>query len=196
MKPMEHGGIRRSTLLVLALLLFTAAGAVVSRRLLRDTHATSGSVRLGRVRSGTEVIAVFLVSTTCGAARYPALGSSLTRIRERLAEQAIGAHRRFYTIGVSLDEQPSAGLEFLSTFGEFDEVMAGGSWAGMGAVDFMLRSLPGPLSMPQLILLERDLRVESAGITVSADRVIMRKVGAVEIVEFSTATNDVYARLF
>lgn len=187
---------RRLATALLGAMFFGGTGYVAARYMNSATHAVVPRISPGRVQSGTEVIAVFLVSTTCGASRFPTLASSLARVRERLAARAVAAHRKFYTIGVSLDEQPAVGLAFLASFGEFDEVMAGGSWAGMGAVDFMLRGLPGPLSMPQLILLERDLKVESAGITASSDRVIMRKVGATEIIQLSSAADGVFQRLF
>lgn len=137
----------------------------------------------GRVADATELVAVFIASSTCGASAHPTLPEALGKIRASLGARATAAGKRFIFIGVALDEQPSVGLAFLEPFGPFDEVMAGGSWVGTGAVDFLIRGNPGPLALPQLLILERDIKAEASAISISEDRVLARKLGFDEITQ-------------
>ena len=103
------------------------------------------------------------------------------RIRSSLAQQAKAEGKRFVYVGVAVDEEPRVGLEFLKRFGPFDEVMSGGSWLGTGSVDFMVRGSPGPLALPQLLVLERDVHTAHDAIAISQDRIVRRALGFVDI---------------
>lgn len=161
---------------------------IVAPRIWRATRTTSelsaGTKKprvVGRVRSGTEVIAFFIASSTCGASANPRLPSALGTIRETLAVRARAEGKRFVYAGVALDETPDLGLAFLKKFAPFDEILTGGSWFGTGAVDFLIRGAPGPLAMPQLLIVERDVVAKTSGIVIGPDRVVARLVGFAEI---------------
>ena len=174
------------------LLLIVAAVPSLTRkaRLADDAARLSAQPAVkGRVGSGTEVIAFFIASSTCGASTAPNLPSALSKIRASLAIKAQREGKRFIYAGVALDEKPSAGLELLKQFGPFDEVMSGGSWLGMGSVDLMVRGMPGPLALPQLLIIERDVKAERTTITVSADRVIARRIGFDEIFKLAAVSD-------
>lgn len=176
--------LKASIALVASLSLALLGGSYayrISHPHLRTAVRTGSSVR---EQSGTQVIAVFLVSSSCGASRYPALPEAVSRTFGRLHQEAASQGKAFHTIGVALDQQPKDGLAFLAKYGPFDELLAGRGWYGMGSIYFMLRNLPGPLSLPQLLILERD--VDSGLIArVSADRVITRRMGSQEILDFA-----------
>ncbi len=148
---------------------------------------------LARVRTGTELVAIYVTSSTCPASRDANLKPSLRSIRRQLANQAISEGKRLVWMGVALDQTPEEGIEFLKPYGPFDEILAGGSWLNTGSIDFLLRGKPGQLSTPQLIILERDIVAEKTTLSVTPDRLLMRKVGASSInafaVDFDSESN-------
>ena len=188
---MNSGPLNRLTLfartaLVLSSALFViAAVPTIARKFRGDADGSTPPAQRrivkGRVDSGTELIAFFIASSTCGASQHPTLPLALRQIRDSLTVTAKSEGKRFIFAGVALDETPAKGLEFLKPFGPFDEVIAGGSWLGTGAVDFLIRSMPGPLAMPQLLILERDVVAEKSTITVGPDRIVTRVLGFAEI---------------
>ena len=174
----------RTALVLSSGLFIVAAVPTIARKFRDDPDATTQPQRRiikGRVGSGTELIAFFIASSTCGASQHPTLPQALRQIRDSLTVTAKGQGKRFIFAGVALDETPAKGLDFLQPFGPFDEVIAGGSWLGTGAVDFLIRSIPGPLAMPQLLIIERDVVVEKSTITVGPDRIVTRVLGFAEI---------------
>lgn len=130
-----------------------------------------------QIRSGPELVAVFLVASTCGASHNPTLPPLLDSIRVRLGERAAAEGEQLVIIGVSLDDDPTTGTRFLSHFGRFDAVIAGGGWAGPGALSYMIRDLHGDLAMPQLVLLSRVVTIGQTSIASSSDHVLGRFVG-------------------
>lgn len=174
-------------LVLSAALAIAAAMPRLTRRAGRADPArlqTEASISEGRVRSGTELIALFIASSTCGASNHPTLPADLRRIRAALASNAAAGRKRFAFVGVALDENPRVGIQFLERFGPFDEILSGGSWVGTGAIDFMIRGIPGPLALPQLLVLERTVKVDASSINVSADRIVARVLGFDEMALF------------
>lgn len=78
-----------------------------------------------RPQAGTELLAIFVASSTCGAAQYPGLKDALHRIRMRLSAEAEREQKRLVSVGVALDHDPWLGIAFLEDFGPFDEVLSG-----------------------------------------------------------------------
>lgn len=153
---------------------------------LRMKTAPVRTLPTSSLHSGTEVLAVLIVSSTCEASHDARLPEALTRIRARLASQAAREGKRFYLIGVAIDHQPSDGISFLTRFGSFDEVVAGRGWFGTGSIDYIVRGLPGPRATPQLLVLERDI-VVGLFKKASSDREVTRQIGVNEIVAFAEA---------
>lgn len=147
----------------------------------------TAAARTVRPKDGTELIAVFLISTNCSASSLPGLKGALAHIRVALTQTAADKKATFVTIGVALDADPWAGVEFIKTFGDFDEVISGGSWMNTAALSYVSRELPGQWAVPQLVILERDVKVTASEQlpTVSTDRLVARKVGVDEISTFA-----------
>lgn len=129
------------------------------------------------LRSGTEIVAIFIGSSTCGASNYPGLASAVATIRSGLRMAAVRRGAQFSMIGAALDWSVSEGLKFLESFGPFDEVTVGRNWINGAATSYMLREFPGQMSLPQLVVVERTIGVGQTAIQVGEDRFIMRRVG-------------------
>jgi hypothetical protein len=81
-----------------------------------------GRTKEETVRStGTELVAVFIASSTCGGITDPRLEPGLGRAMNVLAEDARLQGHRFIRVGIALDPDPEAGLDVLNRFGPFDE---------------------------------------------------------------------------
>jgi hypothetical protein len=139
-----------------------------------------------RPREGTELLAIFVASSACGASEYPGLREALPQIREVLHADARRDNKLFVSVGVALDADPWVGIEFLREFGPFDEVLSGGSWLNMGSITFIVRDFPSRRWIPQLILVERDVELLEGGSILSVnERLVGRKIGADRIVRFA-----------
>ena len=185
--------LARVALLASAVLLTVAATPHVVRRFRSDPVADGtaiGPLGKPRVDSGTEVIMYFIASSTCGASRHPKLREALHRFRNQLVDSVRAEGKRVVYVGVGVDENPIASIDFLRHYGPFDEIIAGGSWLGTGAVDLMVRALPGPLVLPQVLVVERDIVTAKSGITVGPDRVKTRKLGGNEIMAMAGLPED------
>ena len=180
---------RRTVILygLVAVLFASFLVAAFSLRASRSAKAASvlGVDRTNRVRSGTELAAVYVTSSTCGASRDPTLKESLQVIRQHLGARAFGEGKRFVWIGVALDRTPEGGIQFLKPYGPFDEILAGGSWLNTGSISFLIRGELGDLSTPQLIVFERDV-VSGETLRVSPDRLILSLRGGERIHSFAS----------
>ena len=137
------------------------------------------------LRPEAHILAIFVASSTCGASEFPGLHGALKDIRHTLGARARQDAMRFVSVGVSLDDDPWRGTQFLKAFGPFDEILAGGSWLNTGAVTFMPRDWPSPRTIPQLVLVERAVTGTALSVLSVTDRVVGRKVGAEAIVNYA-----------
>jgi hypothetical protein len=182
-----------SVVLALVAIVASLSGLLYARQAATEASAKSGTGSTtelspkdsGRVRSGKELLAVFIASSTCGASQLVGLPQAIHHIRRSLPVLAGRDGRRAVLVGVALDHTAKEGLKFLSRFGEFDEIMVGGSWLNSGAVQFLIRDQPGPLAMPQLVLVERDITTGNQSLQVGTDRVVARHVGGRPILAYA-----------
>ncbi|MEW5927600.1 MAG: hypothetical protein AB1941_08950 [Gemmatimonadota bacterium] len=169
---------------------FSAAGTRLlgSSPAPRPTLAAADSGSLVRkyrpsyeLRSGKEVVLVFLGASFCGAHRRPGFPQLVEDAKERVQRQAQASGRQFRAHAVSLDWKTDAAMEFLQGFGEFDEMSLGGNWVSDGAVRYVWRDMPGDPVVPQIILPERTIDVSRAATEVKDERVLKRVLGTDEI---------------
>lgn len=163
-----------------------------------STHETSGITPIsaetdstlpryqpgGEIESGHEIVLVFIGASFCNAHNVPGFGRVVEDAKLRVQQQALASGHRFRAVGVALDWSPADGLEFLSRFGEFDEVSAGSNWIGDGATRYIWRELPGSPDVPQILLLERRIDAGTGAIQLSGDRVAHRILGTTAIEEW------------
>jgi hypothetical protein len=133
------------------------------------------------LRSGKEVVLVFLGASFCGAHRRPGFPQLVEDAKQRVQGQALASDRQFRTHAVSLDWKPADALEFLRGFGEFDEMSLGGNWVSDGAVRYVWRDMPGDPAVPQIIVVERHIEVARTSTEVKNERVLKRVMGTDEI---------------
>jgi hypothetical protein len=142
------------------------------------TDASESAVP-NRVQSGKEVLSIFITAAGCGPSHAPELPDALSRINASL-EKISGSASPPVKIGVALDHYPKTGLDFLSRFGTFDELIAGGSWLNSASVTWLIRG-GERLDTPQLLVVERDVEALQSSLRVGQDRVVDRAVGVEEI---------------
>lgn len=135
--------------------------------------------------TGTEVVAVLVVQSTCSYCNDPALAPAFRVVAEAYRDSAAHAGKGFATAGVSLDPEARTGVEFIAALGEFAEISAGRGWLNTGSLEYIVRNFRGALAAPQLLIIERDLVIERTDMRVSSDRLVARYVGLTEIVQAS-----------
>lgn len=138
-----------------------------------------------RLRSGNELVLVLVGSSTCGASKEPLLPAALSSVG-RYYEDSTRAHgETLVSVGVALDWDLNAGLNFLNAIGSFDEISIGRNWLNSQAVSYFWRDHPGEPALPQLMLVRRQVDVSNQVIGVSRDTVIKRWVGVPAILRLS-----------
>lgn len=141
--------------------------------------------------TGDEIVLVFIGSSTCGWSKLPELPAAFSKIRAAVQEATTQDGKTFVAVGVAPDISVDAGIDFLSRFGPFHEVLVGRSWLNRGALEYVWQTHPGPAATPQLVLLSRELSVDSVPggsvPSISAEKVIKRWVGAPAMLEAVSA---------
>jgi hypothetical protein len=128
-----------------------------SRSSVRPTLAENLDTR-APTDTGAQEVAVFIGASWCAAtARSPALRDSLPIVFKRLAMEATARHHKFSRIGVSLDVPPQTGLDWLSKYGSFDQVIVGGGWGNFGVVNMIWSDSASQAALPQLIIFSRRI---------------------------------------
>ncbi len=140
-----------------------------------------------RLRSGKEIVVVLIGSQSCGASKVPAFLEAMDTLRVLLQVRSGREGFRFSITGVALDWSPAVGLAFLESLGDFDEIIVGRNWLNTGALRYVWKDIPGPASLPQVLVLERDVEVGPAGVTLRTERPMARVVGTDRIIEWVRA---------
>jgi hypothetical protein len=167
---------------MLAALCAVAFGLVSQNR----SISSSAPLPYAPIASGTEVVMVFLASSTCPGIHDASLREALRLARDSLAEEARLSGKGFVVVGVSLDWNLESGYRLLERFGPFDEVLIGRSWLNSGAVRYLWSDFPGIAAVPQLVVLERVIDKDRS-ISIRDERVRFRKAGAPVIVNWANA---------
>jgi hypothetical protein len=168
---------RDYALLVLIVAVASSAG-VVARRSAREPWPVAP------VRGGRELVMVFIASSTCPGINEPGLKDAVARTREGLRRQAVEDGMTFVSIGVSLDRSIDGGVRLLQRFGPFDEISVGRSWINGAALKYLWQDLPGRASVPQILVLERQVDY-GRWVEVREERARYRRIGAIPIIELS-----------
>ncbi len=161
-------------------LILSATAFLVVEQRLRSVDPGQGD---GRLRSGDEMLVVLLVSAHCVAARSEEFELAVREMLVQLNARAQEVDYLYATQAVALDWSVKDGLKFLRDLGEFDEVSAGRNWLNSGSVTYLLRDLPGEPTIPQVLVLRRRIAVDRY-VAVGPDELLMRKIGAAEIIRW------------
>lgn len=144
--------------------------------------------------NGMHLIAFVVTASSCGWSTLPATMEAIGRIREELQLAHGDSYAQVSVVGVALDGDLDAGLQFLADLGKgkpskaFDQVSVGGSWLNEQVVRFVWREGLAPNRTPQVILIERPVNTESylssATIEVQSDRLVVNPIGSVEMLDW------------
>jgi hypothetical protein len=129
-----------------------------------------------------ETLAVLVTASFCIAAQREELTQAWPTILASLAERVERDGARLRTLGVSIDVDPLEGVEALSRYGTFDEIVSGSNWANLGVRTYVWEALPGQAAIPQVIVVSRTLRQGPAGYQVLDEEEVDRMVGIAAIV--------------
>jgi hypothetical protein len=130
-----------------------------------------------------EVAAVFIGMADCCDALTKDLVAPIDSARKMLRLRALRAGEVFRMVGVSLDWDPKVGWNYISQFGEFDEVGLGSNWFGLQPEILMFSGSTGVQpSVPQLVLIERTITLDTGNPTFGPRRVLRALQGRDQII--------------
>ena len=134
-----------------------------------------------RTDSGSELVFVFVGSSSCSWSNRPELRDFVRTARLAVRDKSIAEDIGFAAVGVARDVVASKGIAHLAAFGEFDEIMAGRGWLNSGVLRYIYGDLPGPAATPQILVVERRVVVDQGQRSVAGERVVARHAGLAEI---------------
>lgn len=176
----------RAVVAILLAVSFAVSGTIVVARAYRERGTPSDAgTPSPAVRSGKELVMVFIGASFCGATETPGLPKALKGISEHLARRAERENSTFVRVGVALDWKTNDGLRFLRHFGEFDEILVGRNWLNTGAIDYIWRGLPGAPALPQVLVFSRLVDARPTTIAFTEDELLTRKAGADAILDWA-----------
>lgn len=152
-----------SLLVVVAGLVVGAAATFYIKHKERTGTAqeSASNVDAGEPDSGIQEAAVFIGASWCRGAASPELRDSLPILMTTLRAEAYARSHRFTSIGVSLDGSPETGIDWLTKYGQFDELDVGGGWGNYAVLSLIWGDSSSAPILPQLIILTREIATES-----------------------------------
>jgi hypothetical protein len=183
--------VRRTLLVVLAFFASASAALLIRGRIARsaqpdisEPHALASPTTGHR----QEIFFVLVASSTCHGLRVEGFKEQFRRAKESVAKQATARGAVFATVGVAIDPTVGPGLAILREFGPFDEIDAGSNWENLGATAFLWRELPGPGSVPQVLVVSRQVDDDGgAHLSIRADSLLVREVGGNALITWARA---------
>ncbi|MCE2901381.1 MAG: TlpA family protein disulfide reductase [Gemmatimonas sp.] len=126
-------------------------------------------------QSGRQVIAVYFGASWCKPCDRPDMKEAVRRMKPMLLAQAVKHGAFFSAMGVALDRDLAKALTFLTPNGAFDEYVIGSDLTSLAAERFIWGDPDNIPAVPQVVVLERNLKVERGKpITFGATRVVRR----------------------
>lgn len=168
-----HRSVARNPLTLSVLLVSTLVGYVAAPSPLEAMQATGAdSTRAAGPMAdapanpfasvdGAHLVAFVIGASDCGWSNLPDIREAFGLIRERMRAAYGNAYAHIEVVGVAIDEDPEAGLTYLSDIGggtvgtAFDQIAVGGSWLNEQIVRFAWREGKAAASTPQVIVVER-----------------------------------------
>lgn len=131
--------------------------------------------------TGDEYVLVFIGSPDCIASDDPAVHRAVRQILEDVEQQANDSRLGTHTVGVSSNTIGDAGVKYLASIADFDEVLAGGSSSNAGLRYYTTGHLRGAAVTPQLIILRRY-----GGGQARAEELLVRRFGSAAILQLAS----------
>jgi len=102
---------------------------------------------------------IYIGSSSCSFSNDPDLPKLIEDTKLKLQDKATNMDWSFSTVGVSIDWITSDGINHLNKFGQFDEVMSGRKWNGIGASQY-LKKMPEIYGIPQIVVVIRESEID------------------------------------
>ncbi len=131
--------------------------------------------------SGTELLFVVIGSSGCRWSNTPEFIELVRNARDAVRNEAKSRGIGFATLGLSQDHDAAAGIEYLETFGAFDEIAVGRGWRNTGLNKYMYNEFPGPAATPQILVITRDISGLGGQWEFVNETVLVRLIGSAEI---------------
>jgi hypothetical protein len=134
--------------------------------------------------NGVELIAIYIGAEFCGPCHDPQLKRAIRKMKNVLADRAAKAGQSFSVTGVSTDWGVETGIKYLRSIGPFDELIVGKSLFNHGASEYVWKDPSAATTVPQIVLIEREVRYENGRAIINNYRVIDRHVGTIDIISW------------
>jgi hypothetical protein len=135
----------------------------------------------------TELLAVFVGSSTCVAAHERVLPLAVRAAVASLRATATDSSWTFATLGLAVDWNVSDGMQFLNSIYPFDEVSSGHNWFNVTALSYAFPNDSQPAALPELIVVRRVFSVGSEGPRIVSQTEVSRHVGLSAISDISVS---------
>lgn len=125
-----------------------------------------------------ERLIVFIGSSACLSSTRDSLRSDLRVLGTKVLVKQPRAAPRMILIGVSVDYDVKAGTQYLNSLYPFQEIVAGRGFLNSASSLFILGQVSPALSVPQIVVLDRMIQVDSSSISVQQAKLVRRVIGA------------------
>lgn len=132
------------------------------------------------LQSGTELVMVYVGSTSCGPCHSPEVKSALEAAKVALAERARREGKTFVAVGVATDYIVEEGIEFLASSGRFDEIVVGRNWLNSASLAHLWRSEgveDRVVAIPGVVVFEQEVSLGEI-VEASEPRYLVELAGA------------------
>lgn len=175
----------------------TRIAALTAATLLLCCGNLLGQSKAAHPLSKAELVLVFISTSEClGNSPEFVLDSAVRALKIQLSERATSWGMNFSAVGVAAEWDVRKGLDYLlkgissrgqKDFGPWDEVSAGRNWLGVAVSQFVWQDSLSRPTVPQLIILARNVEMGESRVRFSEDLVIRRLPGAKAIQDWARA---------
>ncbi len=124
----------------------------------------------GKLRSGHEVVMVFIGSPHCGFCTSPEMAPLVREAAVSLRERAASDDATPVFVGVATSRVPGEGWKFLERILNFDEVVIGRNWLNSELVELVWSSPSAHAATPQIIVYRQNVVAPSENVRASISR--------------------------
>lgn len=135
--------------------------------------------------SGRQIAIVYVGADGCAWSTKEGLAESVRNIRAAVNERVQAAGASVVMVGVARDFDLDIAIDHLRNTAQFDELLVGANWQNEGVQRYMGRDFPGPMSTPQVVVIECTADLMGGSTLVSQQRLVMRKVGYHQIMRWA-----------
>lgn len=146
---------------------------------------------------GRQLVAYVFVSSNCSYCQLSDTKAAIASIRPLFRRNNRDGFRSATVVGVDLDADIGVGLSYLNGigYGSFDEISVGRAWLNENLVRLVWRDRAGPASVPQVIILSRDMsaKLQPLNLNFTTDSVVGLLTGRKAILRWVDAGATVQA---